>query len=84
LKDIALEVHPESKDKIKNHWRTQGKAGNVHEVFPDGEGGDSHLLTNPGADAKNLPFNEVPEFFHLPNIINPLYSIKFGKRTLIN
>ena len=33
--DIVLNIHPESKDEIKNDWRTKGKERNINKIPSD-------------------------------------------------
>ena len=63
-KDIILNIHPESDEKINDNGRAHGQKRDVDKVLPDGSGSHPHFVTNIGAHAEYMPFYELPESLH--------------------
>ena len=58
--DILPYVHPEGNKEIDDQRRTHGKKRYINKIFTDGACGNAHLFAQPGANAKYVPFNDVP------------------------
>jgi hypothetical protein len=62
--NIVFNIHPERYEKINDDRRPHRKKRDVDKIFSDGRGGHSHFFAQVGADAKHMPFYELPEALH--------------------
>ena len=74
-KDIALDIHPKSKDEIYDERWSHGEERDVDEPGPDTGGGYTHSLTYCRAHSKNLPLDEVFKLVHKAKL-----AMIFGKK----
>jgi hypothetical protein len=67
-KNVSLDIHPESQDKIDDQGRSHRKEGNVNKPGTDTGSGNAHLLPDRRTYAKYLPFDKVLQSVHTSNL----------------
>jgi hypothetical protein len=64
IKDVSLNIHPESDEQIDDYRRAHRQKGYIYKIFPDRRGGYSHFLTDGRANTKDMPFNKMLQAIH--------------------
>jgi hypothetical protein len=68
LPDVFPEIEPESHEEVEHHGRAHGQARSIDEILTYGGAGHAHFLTHPGANAKHMAFDKLPEPVHSTNL----------------
>ena len=75
--DIIFNIHPESKDHIKNNRRAKREERKIDKISAYFRSSNSHFLTYGCANTENMPFNKMLYFIHRERFFKKLTEFNF-------
>ena len=68
IENVAFNIHPKSDKQVDNNGRPHCYKSDIDKIFADGGSSDSKAFANCSANTEYMPFNKMPEIFHITNL----------------